>query len=72
MTQGEPLGMIVYGIGILPLIKNLKGEITDVTQTWYADDAGAVGTFAIIETYFICWHTRARNGVITLIQPRAY
>ena len=52
VTQGYPLAMIVYGIGIFPLIKNLKREIPDVTQPWYADDAGALGTFAIIETYF--------------------
>ena len=44
--------MIGYGIGILPLIKNLKREITDVTQPWYADDAGALGTFSRLETYF--------------------
>ena len=52
MTQGEPLEIIAYGIGILPLIKNLKQDITDVTRTLYADDAGALGTFARIETYF--------------------
>ena len=44
--------MITYGIGILPLIKYLKQEIPGVTHTWYADDAGALGKFAIIETYF--------------------
>ena len=44
--------MIVYRIGILPLIINLKREIPDVTQTWYADDAGALDTFTRIETYF--------------------
>ena len=42
--------MIAYGIGILPLIKNLKREIPDVTQTWYADNNGALGIFARIET----------------------
>ena len=52
MTQGGPLIMIAYGIGILPLIKNLKQEVTDVTQTWYADAAGDLGTFARLETYF--------------------
>ena len=45
MTQGDRLTMIVYRIGILPLIKNLKREIPDVTQTWYADDARDLGTF---------------------------
>ena len=44
--------MIAYRIEILPLIKNLKREIPDVTQPWYADDARALGTFAILETYF--------------------
>ena len=52
MTQGDPLVMIAYGIGILPLIKNIKGEIPDVTQPWYADDVGDLGTFARLETYF--------------------
>ena len=52
MTQGDPLAMIAYGIGILPLINNLKREIPDVTQTWYADESGALGTFARLETYF--------------------
>ena len=44
--------MIAYVIGILPLIKNLKQEIPDVTQPWYDDDARDLVTFAIIETYF--------------------
>ena len=52
MTKGYPLVMITYGISILPLIKNLKQEIPNVTQPWYADDAGALGTFARLETYF--------------------
>ena len=52
VTQGFPLGMIAYGIGILLLIRNLKQAMHDVTQPWYADDAGALGTFTRIETYF--------------------
>ena len=44
--------MIVCGIRILPLIKNLKREIPDVTHPWYADDAGALGAFARLKTYF--------------------
>ena len=31
-TQGDPLAMAMYGIGILPLIKKL--QTCDVTQTW--------------------------------------
>ena len=52
MAQGYPLAMIAYRIGIIPLIKNLKQEIPDVTQPCYADDAGALGTFKRLETYF--------------------
>ena len=44
--------MIAYGIGILPLIKNLKQEIPDITQPWYADDNGALDKLARLETYF--------------------
>ena len=44
--------MIMYVIGILPLFNNLKREIPDVTHTLYADDAGALGIFVRIETYF--------------------
>ena len=44
--------MIAYGISIFPLIKNLKREIPEVTQLWYADDAGALGTFSVLAKYF--------------------
>ena len=52
VTEGDPLAMIAYGIVILPLIKYIKREIPDVKHPWYADDAGALVTFARIETYF--------------------
>ena len=52
VTQGCPLVMIVYGIRILTLIKNLKRAIPDVTQPWYADNARALGTFSKLDTYF--------------------
>ncbi len=34
-TQGGPEGMPMYGLGILPLIRNLENV---VRQMWYADD----------------------------------
>ena len=49
VIQGET---IAYVIGILPLIKPPNRELTDVIKTWYEDDAKALGTFAIINTYF--------------------
>ena len=44
--------MIAYGVGILPVINNLKREIPDARHPWCADNSGALGTFARIETYF--------------------
>ena len=35
-TQGDPLSMVMYAIGILPLIHKLNG---DVVQVWYVDYA---------------------------------
>ena len=52
LMQGDPIVMIAYRISIIPLIKNLKQEIPDITQTWYADNAGDLGTYTRIETYF--------------------
>ena len=42
VTHVDPLVMIAYGIIILPLINNFRQEVPDVTQTWYADKAGAL------------------------------
>ena len=48
VTQGDPLAMIAYGIGVLPLIRELWNAHPWVTQPWYADDAGAGGKFTNI------------------------
>ena len=44
--------MVAYGIGIILMIKLLKAEFPGVTHPWYADGAGALGTFANVELYF--------------------
>jgi hypothetical protein len=44
--------MFAYGIGILPLICQLKAEFPQVEQPWYADDAGAGAKFDEIERFF--------------------
>jgi hypothetical protein len=45
VTQGDPLSMFAYGIGMLPLICQLKTEFPQVEQPWYANDAGASTKF---------------------------
>ena len=40
-TQGDPLAVPMYALGILPLIQHSS---VDVNQVWYADDAAATGT----------------------------
>ena len=40
-TQGDPLAMAMYSIGILPLVDQLQSE--GAKQVWFADDATAVG-----------------------------
>ena len=52
MNQGYPLYMIAYGIGVLPLIRDIRGANPRVTQPWYADDAGAGGGFGHILEHF--------------------
>ena len=44
--------MIAYGIGVLPLIQELRDAHPYITQPWYADDAGAGGKFGEIIAHF--------------------
>ena len=51
VTQGDPLDMIAYGMGILPLIWDLQTAHHGVTHLWYDDGAGAVVTFSSIRQH---------------------
>ena len=44
--------MIACGIGVLPLIRELREAHPRVTQPWYADDAGAQGAFIDVQAHF--------------------
>ena len=50
--QGEALDMVTYGIGIIPIIKLLKAEFSEVAHPWFAENDCALGTFANFELYF--------------------
>ena len=50
--QGVSLAIVAYSIGVLPLTKILKAAYPDVIQTWYEDNAGALGTIDNIGLYF--------------------
>ena len=52
VTQGYPLVMVSYGIGIVLLIKGLKFAYPEVTYTWYVETFGALGIFDNLEQYF--------------------
>ena len=51
LTQGHLLSMIAYGIGVLPLIRDLRDAHTSVIQPWYADEVGKGGDFGHSGTY---------------------
>ena len=59
MIQRYPLAMIAYGIGVLPLIRDIQDAHPRVTQPWYADDVGAGGDFGQILARF--WDLQVRG-----------
>jgi hypothetical protein len=48
VTKGDPLVMLGYALGMIPLTRQIKAEFPDVDQPWYADDAEAAAAFATI------------------------
>ena len=58
MTQGDPLAIITYDIGILQIIHELRDVNPQFKQPWYADDTGAGGHLAalraILEDLMVC------------------
>ena len=52
VTQGDPLAMITYGIGVLPLNRELREAHPRVTQPWYADDAEVGKMFKDMQAHF--------------------
>ena len=51
-TQGDPLAMPMYALGIVPLIQWLAEY--KVSQMWYADDASAGGSLLNLRSWWDC------------------
>ena len=51
VNQGDPLVMVAYRLGILPLICEFRTSHPSVTQPWCAYEAGAGGTFEEIRRH---------------------
>ena len=56
-TQGDPLSMAFYAIGLLPLIRDLK-DLQRWIQVWYADESNCAGR---LELGWILLSTKDRS-----------
>ena len=53
VTQGCPLAMILCGLGLLPMIRELKARHPTVVAPWFADDGLAAGTWDSLKAYSV-------------------
>ena len=51
VTQGDPISMLMYAIGTIPLIRQLSID-NDWTQVWYADDSSVCGKLTSVRAWF--------------------
>ena len=66
-TQGDPLAMSMYAVGIMPLIHELQP--TGTKQFWFTDDATGRGTLIEVRSW---WDQLNRNGpgyMVTVLRP---
>ncbi len=57
-TQGDPLAMAMYALGVLPLAKGLTTPNT--RQVWFTDDTAAGGHLNALRHY---WDLLLQNGL---------
>lgn len=53
-TQGDPLGMAMFALSMVPLIKKLMEKCESAMQIWFADDAAGVGTLVNLKKWWSC------------------
>ena len=56
-TQGDPLGMAMFSLSMVPLIARLREESESTLQVWFADDATGVGSFVSLKQWWNCLST---------------
>ena len=44
-TQGDPLGMAMFALSLVPLMLKLNEICESLAQVWFADDASGAGSF---------------------------
>ena len=49
-TQGDPIAMAMYAIGLAPLIRRL--EMSDAHQVWFADDSAAGAKLSVLRRWW--------------------
>ena len=57
-TQGDPMAMAMYAIGIMPLIQRLR-SVNSTKQIWYADDCTGCGSLEDLSDW---WNTLSNLG----------
>ena len=58
--QGDPLAMLYYALGTVPLIRSLQDSCPDTVQSWYADDDAVAGRLADLHHYWSQVTTKGR------------
>ena len=67
-TQGDPMAMAMYAIGITPLIQRM-GHINSTRQVWYVDDSTASGSLQ--DLLPLGYHPNASKSIL-LVKPEQY
>ena len=63
-TQGDPLAMAMYALGVTPLIQQM-GHINSTRQIWYVDDSTTCGS---VEGLLSWWNALIDIGPLDTIQ----
>ena len=58
-TQGDPLAMPMYAIGVVPLIREFS--LLHATQVWFADDATGSGKLARLKDWWALLNEKGPN-----------